>query len=243
VLWQHSVGSRAAIAFVGQTGDTVVGDGRGFVRRFNSAGAELWAVDLTPLVYRDDLASVLKAADKSSTLRLPPPKTQRVMPRGRPNLAPMAEVKFVQAKNGTADVPLESDHEDGRFLINGKADDRTTPWFTPHELYQLMGFADYHNPVTIELRWKQPVTLDTLVVYEHSKHPEAVPEDVSIAVWVGDEKTGKWQEVAHDLWNQGVVHIHPFQAVTTTRLRYRIHGDLGNNLWTTEIAAFGKGGQ
>jgi hypothetical protein len=243
VLWQHSVGSRAAIAFVGVGGDTVVGDGRGFVHRFNSAGRELWAVDLTPLVFRDDLASVLKAGDKTPTLRLPPPKTQRVMPRNRPNLASLAEVKFVPAKTGAAIVPLESGHDDVRYLINGKTDDRTTPWFTPLDLYEIMGFADYQNPVAIELRWKQPVKLDTLVVYEHSKHPEAVPEDVSIEVWVGDDKTGKWEEVVHDLWNQGVIHVHPFPAVTTTRLRYRIHGDLGNNLWTTEIAVFGKDGK
>jgi hypothetical protein len=243
VVWQSSLGSRAAIAFAGQGGDTVVGDGRGFVRRFNPLGQQLWEVDLTDLVYRDDLATTLKTPDKTNTLRVPPPKTQRLIPKNRPNLAPVAEIKFVHAKNGTAAIGMETSHEDMRFLNNGKPDDLTKPWFTPYDLHQLMGYADYANPVAIELRWKQPVTLDTLVVYEHSKHPEAVPEDVSIAAWVGDEKTGKWQEVAHDPWNQGIVHVHPFPAVTTTRLRYLIHGDLGNNLWTTEVGVLGKGGQ
>ena len=50
VLWQKDLGTRAVIAFVGDKGDTVAGDWRGFVRRFDATGERLWEVDLTPQV-------------------------------------------------------------------------------------------------------------------------------------------------------------------------------------------------
>ncbi len=96
--WQKCVSTRAAVALAGSDGSIIAGDWRGFVRRFDPQGKQLWEVDLTPRVYRDDLAAVLTTPDSTLTLRLPAPKVPVAEPpQGKANLATKATVKHVPA--------------------------------------------------------------------------------------------------------------------------------------------------
>jgi len=237
--WQQTVGSRAVIAFAGPAGHTVVGDWRGFVRRFDAKGKQLWATDLTPRVYRNDLATVLTAADATPALYVPPPDVKRSgPPQGKENLAAKAMVTHVAARSGGWRHELRPQKGGGAVLNNGQADDLTLPWYDEYAVNAILGSEMKDHPAW-ELAWKEPVTLATLVVRECTKQPDAVPEEVAVQVWVEENGLGDWREVLHEYWNRGVVHTHAFGPVTTKKVRYIAHGDLGRNLWTTEIEAYG----
>ncbi len=89
-----------------------------------------------------------------------------------------------------------------------------------------------------ELSWPEPVTVDCVVIRESTQHPEAVPEEIAVQVWVEENGLGGWREVVHDYWNAGTTHVHRLGAITTRKIRYIAHGDLGNNLWTSEIEVY-----
>jgi hypothetical protein len=229
VLWQKDLGTRAVIRFGGDKGDTVAGDWRGFVRRFSATGEWLWEVDLTPQVWRDDLVAQLTRPDPTPTLRLPAPDRPRVVvPEGARNLAPLAKVTLVRPRHWFGD-----DHEPVRevALNDGKKVSPPGGWFNRPTL-ELAAFVP--SPSAWELEWKEPVTINALAASESADHPEAVPEEVKIEAWVDEG----WKVVAHEFWNRDVVHVHRFDAVTTTKLRYTPLGDLAKNVWLSEIEVF-----
>jgi hypothetical protein len=229
VLWQRHLGARAVIQFLGGQGDTVVGDWRGLVRRFSAVGQRLWEVDLTPHVWRDDLAALLTRPDPTPTLRLPAPDRPRVtVPHGARNLAPSATVTLLRPRHwfGEDRGPVREVR-----LNDGKKVPPAEGWFARPTL-ELAAFVP--SPPAWELEWKEPVTLNTLVAHESSDHPEAVPEEIRIEAWTGEG----WKVVAHELWNRDMVHVHRFDAVTTTKLRYVPEGDLTKNVWLSEIEIF-----
>ena len=113
------------------------------------------------------------------------------------------------------------------------------PWFSTPALSYLVG-SEYKRPLTWELSWKQPVKIDTVVIHECSRHPESVPEEIAIEAWIDDAAWRGWKRLIHERWNSGAIHTHSFPAVTTGKLRYIVYGDLGQNLWTTEIEAYEK---
>jgi hypothetical protein len=228
VRWQQDVGARAVIAFLGTAGDTVVGDGRGVLRRFDADGKQLWEADLTPQVWRADTAARLTAADPTPTLRLPPPRrTEPARPAGRTNLARSATVQFLPPR-GWWDQPVAPRPVS---INDGKTVAPKDGWFRATDL-EFAAFVP--SPPAWELEWKTPVTVNTVVVHESAAHPEAVPEEVRVEAWAD----GDWKEVVHDFWNRGVTHAHRFPKVTTTRLRYTALGDLANNVWVSEIEAY-----
>lgn len=228
VRWRQDVGTRAVIAFLGTAGDTVVGDGRGILRRFNPEGKQVWEVDLTPQVWRADTAARLAANDATPTLRLPPPRRAApAPPAGRTNLARSAMVQFLPPRGwfGQLAVPRPVSVNDGKKVSPKDG------WFRDVDL-EFAAFVP--SPPAWELEWPKAVTLNTVVVDESPRHPEAVPEEVRIEAWVD----GDWKEVVHDFWNRGVAHVHRFANVTTTRVRYTPLGDLANNVWVAEIEAY-----
>jgi WD40 repeat protein len=229
VLWQKDLGTRAVIQLLGTKGDTVVGDWCGVVRRFGPAGDPVWQEDLTPHVWREDLATALTSPDRTPTLRLPPPDYPKVtVPDGARNLARSASVKLLRPKAWVGDdwSPIRE-----VSLNDGKKEPPPGGWFN-RPTVEYAAFVP--SPPAWELEWKQPVTLNTIVVYESKEHPEAVPEEVRIEAWVG----GTWKVVRHEFWNSGVVHAHSFETVTATKLRYMPMGDLAKNIWISEIEAF-----
>jgi hypothetical protein len=98
---------------------------------------------------------------------------------------------------------------------------------------------EYKHPLMWELTWPDPRTIDTIMVHESAQHPEAVPEEIAIEAWVEDGDWKGWKRLVHTRWNTGVVHGHGFDAVKTAKLRSMVYGDFGNNLWTSEIEAYG----
>ena len=237
--WSRNVGARAAVAFAGTKGDVVLCDWLGKVRRYNADGKELWTTDLTPLVQRDDIGKALTTLDATPTLRLPPPATPKTaLPAGKKNIAPDAAIRFTPARTIGWQRPIAAQREGGAALNNAKADDAAKPWFDLDGVSYMVG-SEYTKPLTWELKWKQPVKIDTVVVRESTLHPEAVPEEIAIEAWIEEGDWKGWKRLLHDRWNSGVVHAHSLQAVTTAQLRYVVYGDFGNNLWTTEIEVYG----
>jgi hypothetical protein len=160
---------------------------------------------------------------------LPPPKRAEVkVPAGRPNLARSAKVKFLRPGSWVGEdyTPVRE-----VSVNDGKKEAPPGGWFARKTL-ELAAFVP--SPPAWELEWKEPVTLNAVTVHESADHPEAVPEEVLIEAWVG----GAWKVVAHELWNTGTTHVHVFDAVTTTRLRYTPVGDLAKNVWLAEIEVF-----
>ncbi len=240
VLWQANVGSRAQIAFLGTTGETVVGDWQGQISRFSAEGRQVWAVDLTPRVYRDDAAAVLTTPDPTPTLRVPPPADAIVLPV--PDAArklPVKGITYVATGGWRGAVQIT---RQPALLVDGKTDAQPLPWFTSgygnftaqtcrDGAYWLAGAP---AAPAFDLQLAQPTLIDTVVVDEDPAHPDAVPQEIKIEAWVNDN----WQLVVHDLWVTGTTHVHRFPAVTTNKLRYTVMGDLYRNLWTTEISVY-----
>ncbi len=238
VVTNANPGPRAVINFAGQAGDTVVGDWLGRVRRFDTGGTQLWETNLTPQVYRDDLATLLAIPDPTPTLRLPPPRRQAsIPPQGRENVARQATITLTPPRTSGWKHPIEPLRGGGTSLNDGKVDQLETPWFSESAVSYLVG-SDYTRPLTWELAWKQPVRIDTVVVHECTQHPEAVPEEIAIEAWIDEGDWHGWKRLIHDRWNSGTVHTHHFPAVTTGKLRYVVYGDFGRNLRTTEIEAY-----
>ncbi|MBL7223940.1 MAG: hypothetical protein ISS72_08805, partial [Candidatus Brocadiae bacterium] len=230
VVWQGNVDARAVIRLAGPSGETVVGDGRGIVRRFGADGKKLWETALTPLVWRPDTHNLLLAPDPTPTLRLPAPKSpQTAVPAGAPNLAPQATVKYLPSRSWWKE---RIDPDRSVSLNDGKRDSPPGGWFDRTKLEYL---AFVPSPPTWELTWKEPVAIGTVVVCESPDHPEAVPEEVKVEAWLD----GDWKEVVHTHWNRDVIHVHQFPAITTAKLRYMPVGDLANKLWLSEIEVYG----
>jgi len=231
VVWQTSVGSRAFIRFLGNTPNTVVGDGRGILHRYAADGKLAWEVDLTPEVYREGIINWLTSADQTPTLAVPAPGEQKVaVPAGLPNLAPQAKVTYLETKNwwGQKVQP-----ERPVPLNDGKKDSPEGGWF---DMERLEYAAFVPSPPVWEFEWPQPIAINTIVVHESAAHPEAVPEEIKIEAWIEND----WKEVVHTYWNTGTTHGHQFNAVTTNKIRYMPVGDLANNIWLSEIEVFNK---
>jgi len=231
VAWQTCVGSRAFIRFLGNTPDTVVGDGRGILHRCAADGKLVWEVDLTPEVYREGIVNWLTSADQTPTLAIPAPPEQKVIvPPGLPNLTPQAKVTYLETKNwwGQKVQPDRSVP-----LNDGKKDAPDGGWFGMENL-EYAAFVP--SPPAWEFEWPQPVPINTVVVHESPAHPEAVPEEIKIEAWIDND----WKEVVHTYWNTGTTHAHQFGAVTTNKIRYMPVGDLANNIWLSEIEIFNK---
>jgi hypothetical protein len=234
VVWQENVGARAVISFVGPSGETVVGDGRGIVRRFAAGGKKLWETDLTPLLWWPDTHGLLVAPDPTPTLRLPAPDAPKAtIPVGMPDLAPQASVKYLPSRSWWNE---RIDPDRSVSPNDGKRDAPPGGWFDRTKLEYL---ASVPSPPAWEFTWKEPVTIGTVAAYESPDHPEAVPEEVKIEAWLD----GDWKEVLHTYWNRDAVHIHQFPAVTTTKVRYMPVGDLANGPWLSEVEAYGPGGE
>jgi len=237
VVWQANVGTRAQIAFLGNTGETVVGDWRGLVRRFSATGQQRWQVDLTPKVYRNDETTALTTSDATPTLRVPPPAAATtVMPLDPTRKLTVQGITYVQTSGWHGPVQLT---QRPNALIDGKQEGFKLPWFTSgyggftpqtcrDGAYWLAGAP---AAPAFDLQLAQPAAIDTVAVYEDPAHPEAIPQEIKIEAWVNDN----WQIVVHDLWVSSATHLHHFAPVTTNKLRYTVMGDLYHNLWTTEI--------
>ena len=235
--WQRNVGSRATIA-LNADGPAIVGDWRGIVRRFDPTGQELWRVDLTPHIYRDDLATVLTAADPTPALVVPPPPRHAPPTvEGKVNLALKATITHVPARSGGWRHRLQPQKGGGAVLNNGQADDITLPWYDDPAVNEMLGSTMEDHPAW-ELSWPQPIAVQTLIVRESPRHPEAVPAEIAVHAWVEENGLAGWREIIHDYWNSGTSHAHPLGGITTRKLRYIAHGDLGNNLWTSEIEVY-----
>jgi len=234
--WQARVAGPAVIRFAGADGRTVVGDGRGFVRWFDPTGRETRSTNLTDLVWRDDIESVLTSPDPTPVLRVgpsPAEQEQPAVPEGVPNLAASAKFSYVPARSWWN----ERIHPDRSVLLNDGA--KTSPpggWYDRTKLEYL---AFVPSPPGWVITWEKPVTVDTLVVYESADVPEAVPQEVRIEAWIDDN----WREVAHSFWNRKTPHVHRFGRLETTKLRYTPVGDLANGVYLAEIEACDTAGK
>jgi len=236
LIWQREVVGPAVIRFAGAGGATVVGDRRGIVRWFDAAGKGTRQVNLTPQVWRSDLARALIREDPTPALRLgpgPDEQTHVAAPKGAPNLAATATFKYVPGRSWWN----EKVHPDRSVPLNdGKKDAPPGGWYDRLKLEYL---AFVPCPPAWELSWDKPVTVDTLVARESADHPRAVPQEVRIDAWV----EGNWKEVAHAYWNDKVVHGHRFERLTTTKLRYVPVGDLAKGVYLGEIEVYDSKGK
>ena len=236
LIWQREVVGPAVIRFAGTGGASLVGDRRGIVRWFDADGKETRQVNLTPQVWRSDLAKVLTREDPTPALRLGPgPDEQRAVPvpQGVANLAATATFKYVPGRSWWN----EKVHPDRSVPLNdGRRDAPPGGWYDRLKLEYL---AFVPCPPAWEISWDKPVTVDTLVAYESADHPQAVPQEVRIDAWV----EGNWKEIAHAYWNDKVVHGHRFERLTTTKLRYVPVGDLAKGIYLGEIEVYDAGGK
>ena len=240
LLWQSNLGTRTQIAFLGVSGETVVGDWRGRVRRFSAEGEQRWEVDLTPRVYRADAATALTTLDATPTLRvLSDRPVADVAPVDPARKVPVQSVAYVPTSGWHG--PVQITRQAGTLSDNNK-DPLPLPWFTS-------GYGNFNEKTcrdgaywiagapaapAFDLQIAQPTLIDTVIVSEDLTHPDAFPQEIKIEAWVDDN----WKIVTHDLWVDAGIHVHKFDAVTTNKLRYTVMGDLYRNLWTTEIEVF-----
>ena len=236
-VWQDRLDTRAAIAWLGHQGETVVGDWRGRVHRYTAAGLRQWTVNLSSEVWRNDLNDALRVLDTTPTLRVPPPEPVVAdLAKGKTNLATSAQITFVPGKTGGWQKPIATRSNGGAVLNDGRSDEVETPWFDERGVSYMVGSE---VPMAWEFSWPQAVSIDRLVVHESSKHAEAVPQEIAVEAWIEDADYRGWKRVRHDRWTRGVEHTHRFDPVLATKLRYIVYGDFGNNLWTSEIEAYG----
>ena len=240
VIWQTNLGTRTQIAFLGTSGETIVGDWRGQLHRYSADGKEQWQVDLTPKVFRADAATILTRDDPTPTLRVPSPYPIL-------DMKPLDPAKKV-AINGISYVAASGWHgpvaitQRTNALFDGKQDAFTLPWFsTGNGKFTVQSCRDaaYYlggSPAApaFDIQLAAPTKVNMLIVYEDQTHPEAIPLEIKIEAWVNDN----WQEIEHNLWVDSATHIHFFTPVTTNKLRYTVMGDLYHNMWTREIEVY-----
>jgi len=229
VIWQAQVSNtRTQIAFLNTAGETVVGDWRGYVSRHDAAGKMLWSTDLTPQVYRDDLATALTTPDATPALRVPAPVQVAEKPLDAALKVLPQTISYVPAAgwHGPVDALWP-----GGMLMDGNIGPLAKAWFSRNGAYWLAGAP---AAPAFDLQFRDPVTLSALVVNEDPTHPEAVPQEIAIDAWVNEN----WVRLVHDQWVTGNTHAHRFAPTTTTKLRYTVLGDLYHNLWTTELTAY-----
>ena len=245
VVWQSNVGARAQIAFLGNTGETVVGDWRGVVRRFGTTGQRVWEVDLTPRVYRDDATAILTTPDPTPTLRVPAPAdpaAAAVQPLDPARKLAVKSITYVSTSGWHGPVQLT---QQAGALIDNKTGGLKWPWFSS-------GYGPFNDQTcrdgaywiagapaapAFDLQLPEPASVDTVAVTEDPAHPDSIPQEIKIEAWVNEN----WQEVVHDLWVSAVTHVHHFAPVTTNKLRYTVMGDLYHNLWTRQIEIYRAG--
>jgi len=222
-LWSVQLASHAALAFVG--GRLAAADARGVLRFYSAKGKLVQAVDLWAHAVRPELAKEFAAPEQGPVHRAGlPPWRNPPLPAGKPNVALGSQAE-VQGLSGAVE-------NDPKVLTNGVADDVDRPWMPMHEACMAASFG--HQP-RVSITFAGPRTVQAVLVKEHSRRPEAVPCEVAIEALQAD---GTWQTVRTDINVTGVTHIHTFQPVTTTAIRYTVVADLLNNLWTTEIEIY-----
>ncbi len=172
VIWQSNIGNtRAQIALLDAAGDTVVGDWRGLLSRYSPAGKRLWIVDLTPKAYRADLDHLLTVPDATSTLRVPPPPRPAnadLLPDPARKVTP-ADIRYVQAAGWHGPVDAQWP---GSLLMTEQKEPPAKPWFTRDGAYWLAGAP---AAPAFDMTFREPVTLDMLLVREDPAHPEVHP--------------------------------------------------------------------
>ena len=240
VIWQSNLGTRTQIAFLGTTGETIVGDWRGQVRRYDAAGKEKWLVDLTPKVYRADAATVLTTDDPTPTLRVPSPKPAKDMaPLDPAKKVAIKGITYVSTSGWRGPVSITRNTS---ALFDGKLDAFPLPWFSTgygnFNLHTCRDAAYYlggaPSAPAFDIQLAAPTKVNNLVAYEDLANLNAVPLEIKIEAWVDNN----WQIVVHDLWVDEATHMHYFTPVTTDKLRYTVMGDLYHNLWTKEIELY-----
>ncbi len=239
VLWQINVVSRSQISFLGAAGETVVGDWRGMVYRFNAAGQQLWTVDLTQRVYRDDAEKVLTTPDATPTLRVPAPMIKPASELDAARKLAIQGITYLSTSGWRGPVQITQRES---ALIDGKKEGLKLSWFTS-------GYGSFTDKTcrdgaywlagapaapAFDIKLAQASSVNAVAIYEDTAHPEAIPQEIKIEAWVD----GNWTTVCHDLWVDSSTHIHNFPPITTDKLRYTVMGDLYKNLWTTEIEVY-----
>ena len=91
------------------------------------------------------------------------------------------------------------------------------------------------SSVAWEFTCDQPVTVDTLVAYDS---PDSIPQEIRVDAWIEDN----WQEVAHSYWNDAARHVHGFNRLETTKLRYVLIGDVARCVHIGEIEIYDSAG-
>lgn len=220
-------GVQASVNFCDNGKGLIVGDWRGNVARYSVEGNKVWETNLTGEVFREDLSDILAGSpDPSKVLRVPPPvREKHTAPEEKRNLAARAQVAF-DMPGGWAAVP--GVENPAGLLTDGRKYELPGPWLNINNAYWASGAG---RIPAITFTWSEPVMIEVLIAYEHPEHRRSIPQEILIEVW----KDNAWQPVHVDVFNSDLAHAHRFEAVTTSKLRYSIFADLGQNLWTSEI--------
>ena len=227
-IWERNLPAHAAIAFMGDT--LAAADAHGIVRYFGARGKLVESVDLASIAERPDLKAEFARPEDSPVIKAAfpawrnPPLTQ-----GKPNLAIGASIEVKGQAGWYAAGTVQNE---AAMLNNGKADDIDKPWYSINEAYWAAGWK-YLPKITIT--FKEPKTVEAVLVKEHTQHPESVPHEIAIEA---QQQDGSWITVATAMHIDRVVHAHTFKPVTTKAIRYTIVSDLLNNFWTTELEVY-----
>ena len=235
IVWESNIGSRATVSFIGTVGDIVVSDFKGNVYYYDNLGQLKWKIALAEKVYRDDINDVLVAETASKTYAIPRPYEMKPVniPQDAVNIAAgTTNVNFIPHRdwwNGQQ-FPQQGGVVE---LTNGIIDDVALPWFNRDSLDNA---ANVPSPPAWEISRKdgQKMRVNTIVLREDPRHPEAVPTEIKVEAYLNNE----WITLVHEYWNSGISHMHTFDVVDAEKIRYTPVGDLAKNVWLREIELY-----
>jgi|GEM_PF-1989537 len=235
VVWESNVGSRAAVSFAGTGGDLVVSDWKGNIYYFDSKGKQKWVIQLGDKVYRDDIVDVLLDESAITTYEIPRPYalTEINIPEGAENVAAgTTNVRLIPHRdwwNGEQ-FPQANGSVD---LTNGIVENHDLPWYDRDALDNA---AHVPSPPAWEISRRDGgiMRVNTIVIREDPRYPEAVPSEIKVEAFLNNE----WIPLVHEYWNAGTSHTHQFVTVDAERIRYTPIGDLSKNIWLREIELY-----
>jgi len=235
IVWESNIGSRATVSFIGTAGDIVVSDFKGNVYYYNNLGQLKWTLGLAEKVYRDDINDILVAETTTKTYTVTRPYEMKPVniPQNAVNIAAgTTNVTFIHHRdwwNGHQ-FPQQGGIVE---LTNGVVDDVELPWFDRDSLDNA---ANVPSAPAWEIARKdgQKMRVNTIVIREDPRHPEAVPTEVKVEAFLNNE----WITLVHEYWNEGVSHMHTFDVVEAEKIRYTPVGDLAKNVWLREIELY-----
>ncbi|HUU69464.1 MAG TPA: hypothetical protein VM186_08065 [Planctomycetota bacterium] len=173
---------------------------------------------------------------------------------GRENLARRAKASLELLGSG------RKWSSDATFLVDGRIEERTELRY-PRERYSFMGGLANGGmvlPAVATLEWEQPVTISVIGIHD-GKHDKpytvhgllfqpnpvmarwlgtAVPQHSAIEFRIDAEVNGAWLPLAQVRDNLLPWHVHTFNPVTTTKIRYTVTVTGDGEFWCEEIQAY-----